>query len=88
MKIPSIQMVIYLIYVFSDQSPPNQGSANKKSTFTDDLHKLVDDWTKEAIGPSQPKPSLNQIKQIQQVQELGGWNQATEVIYPPKKYFI
>ncbi|XP_072512637.1 uncharacterized protein wnk3 isoform X2 [Salminus brasiliensis] len=65
-----------------DHSPPAQGSANRKSTFTDELHKLVDDWTKEAVGPTQPKPSLNQIKQIQQVQELGGWNQATEASPP------
>ncbi|XP_049436273.1 serine/threonine-protein kinase WNK3 isoform X8 [Epinephelus fuscoguttatus] len=51
----------------------------RKSTFTDELHKLVDNWTKEAVGPTPPKPSLNQIKQIQQVQELGGWSQTTEV---------
>ncbi|XP_041656123.1 serine/threonine-protein kinase WNK1 isoform X3 [Cheilinus undulatus] len=51
----------------------------RKSTFTDELHKLVDNWTKETVGPSPPKPSLNQIKQIQQVQELGGWSQSTEV---------
>ncbi|KAK3547365.1 hypothetical protein QTP86_018864 [Hemibagrus guttatus] len=54
------------------------GSSNKESTFTDKLHKLVDDWTKEAIGPANPKPSLNQLKQIQQAQDLGGWNQPTE----------
>uniref|UniRef100_A0A3B1J6R5 Si:dkey-151g10.3 n=1 Tax=Astyanax mexicanus TaxID=7994 RepID=A0A3B1J6R5_ASTMX len=65
-----------------DHSPPAQGSANRKSTFTDDLHKLVDDWTKEAVGSAQPKPSLNQIKQIQQVNEFGGWNQATEATPP------
>ncbi|XP_041859786.1 serine/threonine-protein kinase WNK3 isoform X9 [Melanotaenia boesemani] len=47
----------------------------RKSTFTDELHKLVDNWTKETVGPAPPKPSLNQIKQIQQVQELGGWSQ-------------
>ncbi|XP_051735229.1 serine/threonine-protein kinase WNK1 isoform X3 [Ctenopharyngodon idella] len=61
-----------------DQSPSAQGSANRKSTFTDELHKLVDEWSKEAVCPVQPKPSLNQIKQIQQVQELGGWGQTTE----------
>ncbi|XP_016139279.1 serine/threonine-protein kinase WNK1-like isoform X2 [Sinocyclocheilus grahami] len=61
-----------------DQSPPAQGSANRKSTFTDELHKLVDEWSKEAVCPVQPKPSLNQIKQIQQVQEFGGWGQTTE----------
>ncbi|XP_068997575.1 serine/threonine-protein kinase WNK3 isoform X7 [Embiotoca jacksoni] len=54
----------------------------RKSTFTDELHKLVDNWTKETVGPALPKPSLNQIKQIQQVQELGGWSQATEVAPP------
>ncbi|XP_067302258.1 serine/threonine-protein kinase WNK3 isoform X2 [Pseudorasbora parva] len=61
-----------------DQSPSAQSSANRKSTFTDELHKLVDEWSKEAVCPVQPKPSLNQIKQIQQVQELGGWGQTTE----------
>ncbi|XP_078111078.1 uncharacterized protein wnk3 isoform X8 [Sander vitreus] len=54
----------------------------RKSTFTDELHKLVDNWTKETVGPAPPKPSLNQIKQIQQVQELGGWSQPTEVAPP------
>ncbi|KAM9750760.1 uncharacterized protein wnk3 isoform 2-T2 [Menidia menidia] len=42
-------------------------SPSRKSTFTDELHKLVDNWTKEMVGPVPPKPSLNQIKQIQQV---------------------
>uniref|UniRef100_A0A4W4HLY8 Serine/threonine-protein kinase WNK3 n=1 Tax=Electrophorus electricus TaxID=8005 RepID=A0A4W4HLY8_ELEEL len=69
----------FLVVIISDHSPPVRCSSNKKSTFTDELHKLVDDWTKEAVGPAQPKPSLNQIKQIQQVQELGAWNQSTEV---------
>lgn len=31
------------------------------------------------MSTTPPKPSLNQIKQIQQVQELGGWSQGTEV---------
>uniref|UniRef100_A0AAQ5ZPM2 Serine/threonine-protein kinase WNK3 n=1 Tax=Amphiprion ocellaris TaxID=80972 RepID=A0AAQ5ZPM2_AMPOC len=57
----------------------------RKSTFTDELHKLVDNWTKEPVGPTPPKPSLNQIKQIQQVQELGGWSQSSEV--PPPGWF-
>ncbi|XP_029574487.1 serine/threonine-protein kinase WNK3 isoform X2 [Salmo trutta] len=63
-----------------DHSPPSQGA--RKSTFTDDLHRLVDDWTKETVGPTHPKPSLNQMKQIQQVQELRGWPQPTEVAPP------
>uniref|UniRef100_A0A672ZBC4 Si:dkey-151g10.3 n=1 Tax=Sphaeramia orbicularis TaxID=375764 RepID=A0A672ZBC4_9TELE len=50
----------------------------RKSTFTDELHKLVDNWTKDTVGPAPPKPSLNQIKQIQQVQEFGGWSQPSE----------
>uniref|UniRef100_A0A3P8NN85 Serine/threonine-protein kinase WNK3 n=1 Tax=Astatotilapia calliptera TaxID=8154 RepID=A0A3P8NN85_ASTCA len=54
----------------------------RKSTFTDELHKLVDNWTKETVSTTPPKPSLNQIKQIQQVQELGGWSQGTEVAPP------
>lgn len=49
----------------------------RKCTFTDELHKLVDNWTKEAVDPTPHRPSLNQIKQIQQ--ELGGWNQQSEV---------
>ncbi|KAM9342465.1 uncharacterized protein wnk3 [Pholidichthys leucotaenia] len=62
--------------------PPKRDlSPVRKSTFTDDLHKLVDNWAKEPVGPAPPKPSLNQIKQIQQVQELGGWSQSTEM--PP-----
>ncbi|XP_051874375.1 serine/threonine-protein kinase WNK2 isoform X2 [Pristis pectinata] len=52
------------------QQPPQQhtqtnNSNNKKGTFTDDLHKLVDDWTKETVGAAQFKPSLNQLKQNQ-----------------------
>ncbi|XP_072928285.1 serine/threonine-protein kinase WNK2 isoform X1 [Hemitrygon akajei] len=52
------------------QQPPQQhsqtnNSNNKKGTFTDDLHKLVDDWTKETVGVAQFKPSLNQLKQNQ-----------------------
>lgn len=61
--------------------PSAQGSLNRENTFTDKLHKLVDDWTKEAIEPAIPKPSLNQLKQIQQAQDLCGWNQLTEVTH-------
>uniref|UniRef100_A0A671RIN6 Serine/threonine-protein kinase WNK3 n=1 Tax=Sinocyclocheilus anshuiensis TaxID=1608454 RepID=A0A671RIN6_9TELE len=68
--------------------PSAQGSANRKSTFTDELHKLVDEWSKETVCPVQAKPSLNQIKQIQQVQELGGWGQTTETSVYGLKYFL
>ncbi|XP_055022380.1 serine/threonine-protein kinase WNK3 isoform X2 [Boleophthalmus pectinirostris] len=54
----------------------------RKSTFTDELHKLVDNWTKDPVGSTPPKPSLNQIKQIQQVQELGGWSHSPEPTQP------
>ncbi|XP_041801172.1 serine/threonine-protein kinase WNK2-like isoform X2 [Chelmon rostratus] len=48
-------------------------SNNKRGTFTDDLHKLVDDWTKETVAAaSQPRPSLNQIKQQRRQQDLEG----------------
>ncbi|XP_067854820.1 serine/threonine-protein kinase WNK2-like isoform X2 [Heptranchias perlo] len=47
------------------QQTQTNNSNNKKGTFTDDLHKLVDDWTKEAVGAAQLKPSLNQLKQNQ-----------------------
>ncbi|KAM8831152.1 serine/threonine-protein kinase WNK3 isoform 7-T7 [Synchiropus picturatus] len=53
-------------------------SPAKPSTFTDELHKLVDDWTMESASPAPSKLSLNQIKLIQQVQESGGWSQLTE----------
>ncbi|XP_058855845.1 serine/threonine-protein kinase WNK2-like isoform X1 [Acipenser ruthenus] len=45
-------------------------SNDKKGTFTDDLHKLVDDWTKETVGATHIKPSLNQIKQKRQWQDM------------------
>lgn len=46
-------------------------SNNKTGTFTDDLHKLVDDWAKETVAAApQPRPSLNQIKQQQRHQGL------------------
>lgn len=58
---------------------PTDHSPSRKSTFTDELHKLVDNWTKEMVGPAPTKPSLNQIKQIQLVQ--GGWSQSAEVTH-------
>ncbi|XP_020943835.1 serine/threonine-protein kinase WNK2 isoform X28 [Sus scrofa] len=45
-------------------------SNNKKGTFTDDLHKLVDEWTSKTVGPTQLKPSLNQLKQTQKLQDM------------------
>lgn len=51
-------------------------SNNKKGTFTDDLHKLVDEWTSKTVGASQLKPSLNQLKQTQKLQDMeamAGW---------------
>ncbi|KAM3617467.1 uncharacterized protein V6R79_006584 [Siganus canaliculatus] len=46
-------------------------SNNKRGTFTDDLHKLVDDWTKETVAAAaQPRLSLNQIKQQRRQQDL------------------
>ncbi|KYO29829.1 hypothetical protein Y1Q_0023175 [Alligator mississippiensis] len=45
-------------------------SNNKKGTFTDDLHKLVDQWTSKTVGVAQTKPSLNQLKQNQKRQDM------------------
>ncbi|XP_064310342.1 serine/threonine-protein kinase WNK2 isoform X3 [Phalacrocorax carbo] len=45
-------------------------SNNKKGMFTDDLHKLVDQWTSKTIGTAQTKPSLNQLKQNQKRQDM------------------
>ena len=56
-----------------------QSSVSKKGMFTDDLHKLVDNWTKETVGNSLIKPSLNQLKQSQQKLETDIWNKASEV---------
>ncbi|KAM9181078.1 serine/threonine-protein kinase WNK3 [Dugong dugon] len=55
-----------------------QSSSSKKGMFTDDFHKLVDDWTKETVGNSLIKPSLNQLKQSQQKLETDNWNKAYE----------
>ncbi|CAI9577689.1 unnamed protein product, partial [Staurois parvus] len=46
--------------------------------FTDDLHKLVDDWAKENAGNIHQKPSLNQIKQSQSRPESESWNRVHE----------
>lgn len=45
-------------------------SNNKKGTFTDDLHKLVDEWTSKTAGATQLKPSLNQLKQTQKLHDM------------------
>ncbi|XP_007951214.1 serine/threonine-protein kinase WNK2 [Orycteropus afer afer] len=45
-------------------------SNNKKGTFTDDLHKLVDEWASKTVGATQLKPSLNQLKQTQKLQDM------------------
>ncbi|CAL1569119.1 unnamed protein product [Knipowitschia caucasica] len=39
--------------------PPHQ----RKGTFTDDLHKLVDNWARDAISLSQGKKSAKQLQQ-------------------------
>ncbi|XP_075864628.1 serine/threonine-protein kinase WNK2 isoform X4 [Microcebus murinus] len=45
-------------------------SNNKKGTFTDDLHKLVDEWTSKTVGAAQLKPTLNQLKQTQKLHDM------------------
>ncbi|XP_075689984.1 serine/threonine-protein kinase WNK2 isoform X3 [Rhinoderma darwinii] len=48
----------------------SNNSNNKKGTFTEDLHKLVDEWASKTVGAAQFKPSLNQLKQYQQRLDL------------------
>nr|XP_012638177.1 serine/threonine-protein kinase WNK3 isoform X2 [Microcebus murinus] len=64
--------------VESNATSCQQSPATKKGMFTDDLHKLVDDWTKEAVGNSLIKPSLNQLKQSQHKLETENWNKVYE----------
>lgn len=48
-------------------------SNNKKDIFTEDLHKLVDDWTKETVSAShKPRPTLNQMKLQRRQEEMQG----------------
>ncbi|XP_067907859.1 serine/threonine-protein kinase WNK2-like isoform X2 [Heterodontus francisci] len=65
----SVQQILQQPQPQRHQPPQQQNqtnnSNNKKGTFTDDLHKLVDDWTKETVGAAQFKPSLKQLKQNQ-----------------------
>ncbi|XP_059536088.1 serine/threonine-protein kinase WNK3 [Myotis daubentonii] len=62
----------------SNIASSQQSPASKKGMFTDDLHKLVDDWTKETVGNSLIKPSLNQLKQSQHKLETDNWNKVHE----------
>ncbi|XP_046949595.1 serine/threonine-protein kinase WNK3 [Lynx rufus] len=64
--------------VESNVASCQQSPASKKGMFTDDLHKLVDDWTKETVGNSLIKPSLNQLKQSQHKLETENWNKVYE----------
>ncbi|XP_015416661.1 PREDICTED: serine/threonine-protein kinase WNK2, partial [Myotis davidii] len=55
-------------------------SNNKKGTFTDDLHRLVDQWASQTAGAPQLKPSLNQLKQTQKLHDMevtAGWPPAS-----------
>ncbi|XP_060039407.1 serine/threonine-protein kinase WNK3 isoform X2 [Erinaceus europaeus] len=66
------------VHVESNAASCQQSPASKKGMFTDDLHKLVDDWTKETVGSSLVKPSLNQLKQSQHKVETDNWNKVHE----------
>ncbi|XP_035806041.2 serine/threonine-protein kinase WNK1 isoform X18 [Amphiprion ocellaris] len=44
--------------------PPNMSAPHqRKGTFTDDLHKLVDNWARDAMNLSQGKRSAKQLQQ-------------------------
>lgn len=54
-------------------------SNNKKGTFTDDLHRLVDEWTAKTVGTAQLKPTLNQLKQTQKLHDMEATGEARAV---------
>ncbi|XP_018088284.1 serine/threonine-protein kinase WNK3 isoform X2 [Xenopus laevis] len=62
----------------SNSDACQQSLSEKKSMFTDDFHKLVDDWAKENAGNSVLKPSLNQIKQTKSRLESDNWGRTHE----------
>ncbi|XP_062975526.1 serine/threonine-protein kinase WNK3 [Elgaria multicarinata webbii] len=64
--------------IVSSTASCQQTTASKKGMFTDDLHKLVDDWTKEKVGNSLIKPSLNQIKQNKHRLDTDSWSNVYE----------
>ncbi|KAL8164289.1 UNVERIFIED_CONTAM: hypothetical protein K2H54_048582 [Gekko kuhli] len=64
--------------IVSSTTSCQQATASKKGMFTDDLHKLVDDWTKEKVGNSLIKPSLNQIKQNKHRLDADSWSKVYE----------
>ncbi|XP_031215583.1 serine/threonine-protein kinase WNK2 isoform X5 [Mastomys coucha] len=57
-------------------------SNNKKGTFTDDLHKLVDEWTTKTVGAAQVKPTLNQLKQTQKLHDMEASGEARATTVP------
>lgn len=75
LKYPSFPDQLCIVSTASCQ----QSAASKKGMFTDDLHKLVDDWTKEKVGNSLIKPSLNQIKQNKHRLDTDSWSKVYEV---------
>ncbi|XP_077777773.1 serine/threonine-protein kinase WNK3 isoform X9 [Podarcis muralis] len=64
--------------IVSSTASCQQTTSSKKGMFTDDLHKLVDDWTKEKVGNSLIKPSLNQIKQNKHRLDSDSWSKVYE----------
>ncbi|XP_061470104.1 serine/threonine-protein kinase WNK3 isoform X2 [Rhineura floridana] len=72
--------------IVSSTASCQQTTANKKGMFTDDLHKLVDDWTKEKVGNSLIKPSLNQIKQNKHRLDTDSWSKVYETTTPTVGY--
>ncbi|XP_040599936.1 serine/threonine-protein kinase WNK3 [Mesocricetus auratus] len=74
----NVNVVKDTVCVKSNTVSCQQSPASKKGMFTDDLHKLVDDWTKETVGNFPSKPSLNQLKQSQQKLETENRNKVYE----------
>ncbi|XP_038145318.1 serine/threonine-protein kinase WNK1 isoform X5 [Cyprinodon tularosa] len=69
-------------YLAPNMPAPHQ----RKGTFTDDLHKLVDNWARDAMNLSQGKRSAKQQQQQQQTPAQGHSYEVTQSASLGRKY--
>ncbi|XP_015247905.1 PREDICTED: serine/threonine-protein kinase WNK1 isoform X2 [Cyprinodon variegatus] len=69
-------------YLAPNMPAPHQ----RKGTFTDDLHKLVDNWARDAMNLSQGKRSAKQQQQQQQAPAQGHSYEVTQSASLGRKY--
>uniref|UniRef100_A0A3B5LRK3 Uncharacterized protein n=1 Tax=Xiphophorus couchianus TaxID=32473 RepID=A0A3B5LRK3_9TELE len=59
-------------------------SNNKRGTFTEDLHKLVDDWTKETLAAAnQPRTTLNRMRRQTRPNMPANLGLNSSTVHPP-----